>query len=244
MSGQKKKEEQKIALIFNANLPIAKEVARLFAQRGLKIYALDTESLFYVNELLINNPEFEDSIIPIQSPKNEIFSKLQSLMEEEGDKIIDLVMDFNLSTSDLKTEDLEFSSKLLASEMVNSETIFCFGNGYAIKSAASFEQINLSIKKIQQEVQSKYGDDCNVINLVSRLEPNIHDLASEALKYLESLIRTKFKVKKLNNWVDLACIIMYYGLPLSGYSYIEKVGQLFNDWTSPSLKENDSDLIL
>ncbi len=244
MTSLRQKEKQKIALIYNANLPIAKEVARLLAQRGVKIYALDTDSLFYVNELLINNPEFEETVIPIQAPKNEILARLQLEMQDEGDKNIDLVLDFNLSTSDLKTDDLDVISKILMSSMVNSETIFCFGNGYAIKSAPSFNKVNSSIQKIQQEAKEKYGDDCNIINLVGRSEPNIHDLASDALKYLESLIRTKFKVKKLNNWVDLACIIMYYGLPLSSYSYIEKVGQLFNDWTSPSLKDSDSDLIL
>lgn len=112
MTSLRQKEKQKIALIYNANLPIAKEVARLLAQRGVKIYALDTDSLFYVNELLINNPEFEETVIPIQAPKNEILARLQLEMQDEGDKNIDLVLDFNLSTSDLKTDDRSWINPL------------------------------------------------------------------------------------------------------------------------------------
>ncbi|QPG72977.1 hypothetical protein FOA43_000281 [Brettanomyces nanus] len=229
---------EKVALINNANSPIGKEITKLLAKRSVKVYAVDRDSLFYIDELLKNNPEMESNISPILLSKNKTVTDLSDLLTREGTANVHIVVDLNLSENELVTDDFKFVSNLIDSSLVGESCVFCFGNVNAINSPSVLKAANEFIDVVQNEVEAKLGEQHSaVINLfdpraLSRYNPE--DIASF---YINSLIRCSYRVSRIGNLKDVLYTAMYYGLPLNAYKYMEETGQMLEDWTSPNLND-------
>ncbi|VEU23737.1 DEKNAAC104825 [Brettanomyces naardenensis] len=232
------KKDQKVALVYNANDLIAKEIIKQLVKRGLKVCAVDSNSLFYVNELLTNNPELEDNIVPILLPRQAKIDELGSALAKDHISKIHLVVDLNLSERELVSDDYKFISDMIDSQLIDRDCVFCFGNAKTIDSPSTYKAANELVQGLEKEAESKLGEDhTSVINLLNPREPGQKDPENVASLYIDALLRSAFRVRRIANLMDVFYTFLYYSLPLTAYSYMEKTGKMFEDWTSPSLKD-------
>lgn len=236
------------ALLYNANVELAGQLIRLLTKRGMKVYAVDSKSLFYINEAMVSNPELEDKIIPVILPKQSSTSTVKSLEKitaQNGDDTLDLVIDFNQSGEDLSTDDFKFVSKLLMSPLIKKGTVMCFGNSKAITSSSTFKSVNAFVSTLSGEADDKFGyGNVHVVNLLSTSEVNAGDITEVATGYMDSLIRSGYKVHKIHSLMDLIYAFIYYMLPLNTYRYLGMATDVFRDWTTSRLNDHEYPQIL